>query len=242
MDFSLTEEQTMLADSVARFIENDYSFETRMKTAESDEPFNAELRQTFAEMGWTAMLFDEADGGFDGGPVELMILMEQFGRGLVVEPFLANVVLAGGVIKRASQGEQREALLSGIIDGSHQAALAFAEPHARFDISDIQSTAEKTDDGFRISGKKTMVLNAGSADTIIIPARTSGEGGAGITLFAVPSGSDGLRVQAYKTVDAQGAAELELDGVLVPASAVIGSVDDGFAALKAAVDDATLAV
>lgn len=242
MDFSFTEEQTMLADSVARFIENDYGFEQRMKTAESDEPFNRELWETFAEMGWTAMLFDEADGGFDGGPVELMILMEQFGRGLVVEPFLANIVLAGGVIKRAATGEQRETLLTGIIEGSAQAALAFAEPHARFDISDIRTSAEKSADGYRLSGKKTLVLNGGSTDTFVIPARTSGEGREGITLFAVPAASEGLDVQAYKTVDAHGAAEIELNGVSVPESAVIGEVDGGFAALKAAVDEATLAV
>jgi len=243
MDFSLTEEQTMLADSVARFIDNDYGFEMRMKIAESEQAFSSDLWETFVEMGWTAMLFDEADGGFDGGPVELMILMQQFGRGLVVEPFLANVVLAGGVIKRAATGAQRESLLGGIIDGSVQTALAFAEPHAHFDLADIRSTAEKTGGGYRLNGKKTLVLNGGSANLLVIPARSSDDGGSeeGISLFAVPADSDGLNVRAYKTVDAHGAAEVELTDVVVPESAVIGTVDEGFPALKAAVNEATLA-
>ena len=244
MDFSLTEEQTMLADSVARFIENDYGFERRMKIAESEAPFSSELWEAFVEMGWTAMLFDEADGGFDGSAVELMILMQQFGRGLVVEPFLANVVLAGGVIKRAATGAQRESLLGGIIDGSMQTALAFAEPQARFDIANIRTSAAKSGDGYRLNGRKTLVLNGGSADMLVIPARTSGDEGStrGISLFAVPAGSDGLDVRAYKTVDAHGAAEIQLSDVALPESAIIGVVDEGFTALKDAVNDATLAV
>ena len=244
MDFSLTDEQSMLADSVSRFIDNDYAFERRMKTAESDEAYSADIWQAFAEMGWTAMLFPEADGGFDGGAVELMLLMEQFGKGLVVEPFLANVVLAGGILKRSAAGEKRSELVDGIIDGSLQTALAFAEPQARFDIANVETSATAKGDDFILNGRKNLVLNGGSADVLIIPARTAGSPGDvdGISLFAIPSSAAGLSIKPYKTVDAHGAAEIALDGVAVARSTLLGDVDQGFGALAGAVEDATLAV
>ncbi len=244
MDFSVSEEQTMLADSVSRFIDNDYDFERRMKIAESDAAFSAELWQTYAELGWTAVLFSGDDGGLDGGPVELMLMMEQFGRGLVVEPFLANVVLAGGAIKRAGSAAQKAAWLPGIIDGSLQTALAFAEPQARFDIANITTTAEQDGDRFVLNGKKAFVLNGGSADLIIVPARTAGAqtDRDGITLFSLPTDSDGFAIKSYKTVDAHTAAELSLSGVRAPADAILGGVDSGFETLRSVVDEATLAV
>ncbi len=244
MDFSFSDEQAMLADSVTRYIDNDYDFDRRMKTVEGDADFDADVWATFAELGWTAMLFDEEDGGFGGGAVDLMLIMEQLGRGLVVEPFLANVVLAGGVIKRASRGEQRAALIEGVIEGSRQLALAFAEPQARYNIADIRTSAVADGDSFLLNGRKNLVLNGGSADTLIVPARTSG-GQAdtdGITLFLVPADAEGISISRYKTVDAQGAAEITLTDVRVPDSAVIGGIGAGFDALAATVDEATLAV
>jgi len=105
-------------------------------------------------LGWTAVPFTEDDGGLGGGPIELMLMMQQFGRGLVVEPYLANVILAGGVLKRAASAKQKEQWLSGIIDGSTQAALAFAEPQARFDISNVTTSAVVSGDGFVLNGTK----------------------------------------------------------------------------------------
>lgn len=244
MDFSFTDEQAMLADSVMRYIDNDYDFERRMKIVEGDADFDADVWATFAELGWTAMLFDEADGGFGGGAVELMLIMEQLGRGLVVEPFLANVVLAGGVIKRASTGDQRSRLIDGIIDGSRQLALAFAEPQARYALADVCTNATADGDDFVINGQKNLVLNGGSADTLIVPARTSGKQSDedGITLFVVPADAEGIAINGYKTVDAQGAAELSLTNVRVAASAVLGGVGAGFTALAETIDEATLAV
>ncbi len=244
MDFSFSDEQAMLADSVARYIDNDYDFEKRMKTVESDADFDADVWATFAELGWTAMLFDEDDGGFGGDAVELMLIMEQLGRGLVVEPFLANVVLAGGIIKRASQGDQRTALIEGIIDGSRQLALAFAEPQARYNVADIRTSAVSDGADFVLNGKKNLVLNGGSADTLIVPARTSGNqtDEDGITLFLVPAEADGVNITRYKTVDAQGAAEVTFTDVRAPGTVVVGDVDTGFEALAATIDEATLAV
>jgi len=244
MDFSLTEEQTMLADSVSRFIANDYDFESRMKIAESDDNFSAEKWQTFAELGWTAVPFAEEDGGLGGGPVELMLMMEQFGRGLVIEPFLANIVLAGGVLRRAGNAEQKAGWLSAIIEGNLQAALAFGEPQARFELADIATTATADGDHFTLNGRKAFVLNGGSAELIIVPARTSGAQNdtSGITLLAVPADSEGLSRRCYKTVDAHAAAEITLSDVRVPATSVIADVDSGYAILEAVIDEATLAV
>jgi alkylation response protein AidB-like acyl-CoA dehydrogenase len=244
MNFSLSEEQSILADSIARFIDSDYDFESRQKIAAGDGGFSQEMWQTFADLGFTAMPFAEEDGGLGGGPIELMLMMEQFGRGLVVEPFLANIVLAGGVLKRAANDEQKSKWLTSLIAGEIHAALAFAEPQARYELADIVTTAVADGDGFRLSGRKNMVLNGGAAELLIIPARTSGEhtDTDGITLFAVPGDADGLSRKGYPTVDALQAAEIELNGVTVGADQVIGETGRGYPVLEATVGEATLAI
>jgi alkylation response protein AidB-like acyl-CoA dehydrogenase len=165
MDFSISEEQSMLADSISKFIDNDYDFERRQEIAESEDGYSKELWQTYAELGWTAVPFAEDDGGFGGGPIELMLMMEQFGRGLVVEPYLANIVLFGGVMRRAATDEQKAEWLAPLIEGSLQAALAFAEPQGRFNIADITTSAKQNGKGYVLNGEKTCVLNGGNADT-----------------------------------------------------------------------------
>jgi len=244
MDFTVSEEQSMLADSVAKFIDNDYDFESRQKAAASDLGYSAELWSTFADLGWTAVPFDEDDGGLGGGPIEMMLMMEQFGRGLLVEPFLANIVLAGGVLRRLATDEQKTQWLAGIISGETQAALAFAEPQARFDINNIVTTATADGGNWVINGSKTLVLNGGSAELFIVPARTAGEQSDedGITLFAVAAKSAGIEVKAYKTVDGQQAAEVSFNNVAVDGTAVLGEVGNGYATLQDVIDEATLAV
>lgn len=244
MDFSISEEQSMLADSVSRFIDNDYDFELRQKNAASAEGYSKELWQTFAELGWTAVPFAEEDGGLDGGPVEMMLMMQQFGRGLMIEPFLANIVLAGGVLRRAATAKQKAKWLAPLIDGSLQTALAFAEPQARFDIANIATTAVKDGNDFVLTGKKSLVLNGGNADLLIIPARTAGDATdeQGITLFAVAADAEGMAIRSFATVDASTAAEIDLDAVRIAPGNILGSIDAGFAALQAAIDEATLAV
>lgn len=244
MDFSLTEEQTILADSIARFVDNDYDFESRQKFAASKAGFSADNWRTFAELGYTAVPFDEEDGGLGGGPIELMLMMEQFGRGLVVEPFLANIVLAGGALKRAASDEQKSKWLAPLIGGELHAALAFVEPQGRYDLANIATVAATDGEGFVLNGKKSMVLNGGAAELLIIPARTSGDQSDidGITLFAVPTATDGVSRTGYPTVDALQAAEIELVDVSVTAENVMGDVDAGFRVLRETVDEATLAV
>jgi alkylation response protein AidB-like acyl-CoA dehydrogenase len=244
MDFSISEEQSMLANSVSKFMENDYDFERRQKIAASDNGYSLELWQTFAELGWTAVPFAEDDGGLGGGPVELMLMMEQFGRGLLVEPYLANVILAGGVLRRSADAGQKSQWLAPLIEGKLQAALAFAEPQGRFNIADIKTTAKVNGKGFVLNGTKICVLNGGNAEIIIIPARTSGEQAAedGITLFAIPADTAGIERRSYQTVDAQQAADITLSDVKVEASAVLGEIGKGYNTLQDVVDEATLAV
>ena len=244
MDFSFNEIQAMLDDSVGKFIANDYDFETRQKYAASEKGYSPDVWQTFAELGWTSVPFSEEDGGFGGGPADLMVLMLRFGKGLVVEPYLANIVLAGGVLRRAASADQRERWLQPIIAGELQAALAYAEPQSRYDIANIKTAAVADGDGWVLNGGKGVVFNGGNAELLVVSARTSGgqTDTDGITLFAVPADSDGLGIRSYPTVDGQQAAEIRLDNVAVDGSAVIGEPGRGFAALDAAIDDATLAV
>lgn len=244
MDFSLTDEQSMLADSVARFIANDYGFDKRQRIAAGEEGFSREVWKAFAELGWTAVPFDEDDGGFGGGPIELMLMMEQFGHGLVVEPFLATVVLGGGVLKRSATRAQKERWLAPLVAGELQAALAFVEPQGRFDVCDVATRANRSGDRYVLDGRKSVVLNGGAADLLIVPARTGGPraGRDGITLFAVTSDAAGLNRRPYRTVDGHRAAEIELEAVAVRSDAVLGEVGGGADVLLAVVEDATLAV
>jgi alkylation response protein AidB-like acyl-CoA dehydrogenase len=244
MDFSLNELQTMMADSVGKFIDNEYDFDTRQRYAESERGFSDDVWKTFAELGWTAVPFAEEDGGLDGGPVDIMVLMQGLARGLVVEPYIANVILAGGILKRVGNEAQKEQWLQPMIAGELQATLAFNEPQARYELASVATSATRDGDHWVLDGHKGLVLNGGTSDLLLIPARTAGDVGDehGITLFAVAADSDGMSREAYATVDGLRAAEITLDGVRLSGGAILGNVDEGFAALAATIDDATLAV
>jgi alkylation response protein AidB-like acyl-CoA dehydrogenase len=244
MDFSRNEMQEMLADSIDKFIDNEYDFDARQKIADSETGFSESAWATFAELGWTAVPFAEEDGGIDGGPADIVVTMQALARGLIVEPYLPNVLLAGGTIARVGTGEQRERWLQPMIGGELQLALAFSEPQARYELADVTMTATQDGEQWILDGRKGYVLNGTAANVIIVPARSSGEPGEkdGITLFAVPADSAGMTRNDYRTVDGLRAAELTLEQVAVPADHVLGTVGDGFAALDGAVDDATLAV
>ncbi|NNL54618.1 MAG: pimeloyl-CoA dehydrogenase small subunit [Woeseia sp.] len=171
-------------------------------------------------------------------------MMEQFGRGLVVEPFLANIVLAGGVLKRCANEAQKARWLTGIIEGNTHAALAFVEPQSRYNVADMTTTAKKHGEGWQVNGQKGLVLNGGNADVLIVPARTAGKqtDTAGITLFAIDAKTAGVSCNSYKTVDAMSAAEVVLENVLVDADSVLGEANEGFKVLESVLRDATLAV
>src|SRR5262245_21975572 len=172
MNFDLTSEQQLLKDSVDRFVADNYSLESRVKVTDVEPGFSKDHWESFAELGWLALPFAEADGGFGGGPIETMLLMESFGRGLVVEPYLASIVMGGGALRRGGSATLKAEILPGIVDGSKQLAFGYAEEQARFDLHDVTTSARADGDGFVLNGTKSVVQNAATADYIVVSART----------------------------------------------------------------------
>ncbi len=244
MDFTLSDEQKLLQDSVIRFVETDYAFEDRRRIIREEPGFSPDHWKQFAELGWLGVPFAEADGGFGGGAIECMIMMEAFGKGLVVEPFLPTVMLAGRAIALAGSAEQKQAHLTGIIEGRLQGALAFAEPQGRYNLANVETRARRDGGDWLIEGRKAVVLNGHCADLLVVAARTSGgvRDPDGISLFLVPADAAGVQRRGYRTVDGLRAAEIELDGARVDAGSLLGEEGGGLAVLEQVVDGATLAV
>jgi len=244
MDFSFSEEQELLRDSVVRFVRENYTFDKRHALALSDQGFSTDNWKLFAELGWLALPFSEEDGGLDGSAADTMIIMEELGKGLVLEPFLATIVLAGGVLRRAASPAQREAILPGVIDGETQLALAYVEGQGRYNLADVTTTAKAEGDGYIIDGHKGVVLNGPAANTLIVSARTSGEqrDGDGITLFVVDAGAPGVTRRDYPTQDGGRASDIEFSGVKVSADAVVGQVGSGLKVLEDSIDEAIVAI
>lgn len=244
MNFELTEEQQLIQDSVQRFVSDHYELEARQKLAGTKQGFSSEHWQTMAELGWLGLLLPEVDGGFGGNQIDAMLLMEQFGKGLVLEPYLASVVLGAQTLSRGGSAELKQQLLPGVIEGSVQLALAYAEEQARFDLHDVVTHARIEGDHFVLSGNKSMVQHAASASHLIVSARTSGGqvDEDGITLLLIPADSAGVTVTGFPTVDGQQAAEIKLDNVEVDIRHVLGEVGQGFKLLNTAILDGILAV
>lgn len=244
MDFSFSEEQSLLQDSVQRFIQNDYTFDARQKIIQTEDGFSRDNWSTFAELGWLGLPFSEEDGGFGGTPIETMIMMEEFGKGLVVEPYLSTVIMAGTILSEGGSQEQKENTLAAIIAGTKFAALAFVEPQARFNLANITTRAKTTNTGFVINGFKGVVLGGPTADVLVVPVRTIGEQQAedGITLFLVDANAHGISRRDYPTVDGWRASEITFEEVIVDAGSVIGEVGKGLPILEKAIDNAILAI
>jgi len=244
VNFELSDEQKLLQDSVARFVQDNYDLEKRTKLVATKQGFSDDHWKTMAELGWLSLPFAEAQGGFGGNQIDTMVVMEQLGKGLVLEPFFASVVLGAAVLKRAADDAQLSTLAPGVIDGSSQLTLAYAEEQARFDLHDVVTTARRDGDGFVLNGQKSMVANAATATHLIVSARTSGGqiDEQGISLFLVEAGADGLSVDSFPTVDGLRASEVRLENVRVGADALIGELDRGFPVLNAAANDAILAL
>ena len=244
MDLSISEEQSAIRDVISRFIENEYDFEKRMSIAEGDSAFDPDVYNFFVEQGFTAIPFSEEDGGLNGGHVEMMLIMKEIGRGLVLEPYLENVILAGGVLKRLATDDQKSKWLSNIINGELQSTLAFTEPQSRFNLNDVATVAKENGDKVIINGKKSFVLNGKEADIIIVPARTSGSQTEteGISLFVVESDLPGISKNNYKSVDGHSASEITFKNVEVNKDNLLGEIGKGYQTLESTIDDATLAV
>ena len=241
MDFSLSEEQQLLKDSVQRFVREEYQLEARRKLVASDTGYSEDHWAKMAELGWLALSLPEEYGGIGGGPVDTMVLMEELGRGLVVEPYLTSVVIGGGFLMAAGSKEQKTELLPKLAAGELKLAFAYAERQSRFDLNDVECRAEGRGDSYKISGHKGVVFHAATADKIIVSARTSGgsRDADGITLFLIDNNADGLSRRDYPTVDGLRASELEMDGV---AGTPLGVVGGGAALMETVVGQAIAAI
>jgi alkylation response protein AidB-like acyl-CoA dehydrogenase len=238
MDFSFTQEQDLLRDSVRKFIEKDYSFSARNALLKSELGFSKTHWRNFAELGWTSLPFSEEDGGMGGSPVDTMVLLEELGKGLVLEPYLTSIIFAGGILRRAS-AETRGRYLPSLIGGEISAAVAYAEPESRFDLGNVSTTAKRDGAGYVLNGTKLSVFGGHAADLLIVSARTDGNATdrAGITLFAVDAKASGVSRVSYPTVDGQRAANLTLANVKVGADQIVGELGQGLALLEHAADE-----
>ncbi|TDG05657.1 pimeloyl-CoA dehydrogenase small subunit [Paraburkholderia guartelaensis] len=232
MDFQHTEDRRMLADTLNRFITEQYGFNTRDTIARSEEGFSADMWQRFAELGVIGALFDEADGGFGGAGFDVAVVFEALGRGLVIEPFL-DTLIVGRALAHAGSETQR-ARIASFIDGSQIAALAHDEPGSHYEDARVATRAEKSGDGWVLQGAKGVVQHAEHADVLLVSARTAGDAfdEAGISLFLVPRESAGVSVRGYGKIDGGRAAEVALDNVKVHADALVGAQGSGFATLE----------
>ena len=244
MDFEYSDDQSLLKDSVDRFIQNNYGFEQRRKLVATDEGYSDKNWSQFAELGWLGMPFPEPYGGFGGTPVETMIVMEAFGTGLVAEPYLPTVVLGGGAILHGGSEEQKQAILPAVAEGKLKLALAFAERQSRYNLADVETSAKKDGGSYVLNGMKGVVFGAPSADKIIVVARTSGQSrdADGISLFLVDKDAQGLRVRGYPTADGLRAGEVYLDNVKVGADALVGEEGKGLPLLEKVIDHGIAAI
>jgi alkylation response protein AidB-like acyl-CoA dehydrogenase len=244
MNFDFSEEQQMLRDSVARFVQDGYSFDSRRAIIASEPGMSAENWQTFADLGWLSVPFAEEHGGFGGGAVDVMVMMEEFGKGLVLEPYFPTVVLFGGLLQAAGSASQRAQLIPGIIEGRTLGAFAFLERQSRYAMADIRTQATADGEGFRISGEKVVVFNGANADTLVVAARSSGEqcDEQGISLFLVAVDTPGVERTSYQLMDGQRVANIRFDDVAVPAEALLGERDQGYPVMERVVREATVAL
>jgi alkylation response protein AidB-like acyl-CoA dehydrogenase len=244
MNFDFTEEQNMLRDSVARFVQDNYTFDTRQQIAASETAMSEQNWQTFAELGWLSIPFAEEHGGFDGDAVDIVLMMEQLGKGLVLEPYLATVVLFGGLLSQGGNAQQQSTVIPTIIDGSCQGAFAYAERQSRFELADVKTLAKPSPEGFVLTGEKVVVINGANAAQFIVSARSSGDQAdeTGISLFLLPADAKGLVITRYRMMDGQLVANLVLQDVTVSGSALVGELDAGYALMESVILQANVAL
>jgi len=244
MDFSFTQEQTMLRDSISAYLADTYDFEKRRAAVASAAGWRPEVWKALAEdLGLLGASFPEDLGGFGGGPTEVMVVMEEFGKALVVEPCLGTVVVAGGFLKRAG-GKAAADRIGQIIDGSARYAFAWAEPQARYCLHDLAVTARKDGAGYVLNGAKAVVVGAPFADHLVVTARTGGarRDTGGVSVFVVDKSAKGVVTRDYPTVDGQRASEITFENVSLGADALIGPEGEALPLVNQVVDEAVAAV
>src|SRR3984957_1643678 len=242
MDFDLTEDQRLLKDSVDRLVADQYGFEQRKKYAGEPGGFSPAMWDQITELGLLSLPFEETLGGFGGGAVETAIVMEAFGRGLVLEPFFATVILGGGLLRRTAPAAVLGALAPRVAAGKLKLAFAHVERHSRYDLADVSTTARRDGSSFILDGGKSVVIHGDSADRIFVTARIAGERRArdGIGLFLLDPATPGVSRRGYPTQDGQRAAEVSLAGVRVAADDLMS--DNALKQIEHVVDEAIAAL
>ncbi len=243
MDLSLSDEQQLLKDSAAKFVQDKYSVELKRKLRDTALAFDPEIWSAFAELGWLALPFAEEDGGLGGGALDVAVLTEEFGRGLVAEPYLVNIAICGAFLRAASPA-QREQFLPALIGGESQWAFAFAEPDSRYNLACVGTSATADGDAWVLDGSKIAVLNGGAADQLVVSARTSGNkrDSDGISLFLVDANAAGITRTAYPMVDGSAGADIRFESVALGADALLGSEGASLALIEDVVAEAIIAM
>lgn len=231
MDFELSEDQRLLKDSISRLLSDTYGFAARRGYMAEANGYSAKLWEQYAELGLLGLPIEEKYGGFGGGPVDVMLVMEEFGRVMALEPFLASVVLGATAVKLAGSESQKSMILPAVASGQVKLAFAHGEQQARHDMTDVVTTAKKDGNAWVIDGAKSVVLHGDCADKLIVSARTSGgrRDAGGLTLFVVDGSAAGLARRGYALRDGSRAAEISLAGVK---GEVLGVVDGGLPVIE----------
>jgi alkylation response protein AidB-like acyl-CoA dehydrogenase len=244
LNFNYNEEQQLLAASIRRFVDKDYSFETRRRIVASPEGWSPEIWAKLAELGVLGLSLPTDAGGFSGGAVDLMSVMEAFGDALLVEPFLATVGLGAQFVARGATDERKKELLAAVVEGKLKMAFAHTEKRARYDLAVVAARAQQTERGYAIDGEKRIVIHAPCADRLVVSARTHGDDHdpQGISLFLVDASAKGISMARYRTLDGCIAADVTLRDVMVPADALIGEEGRALPLIEEVVDYATALV
>ncbi|MGV2981728.1 acyl-CoA dehydrogenase family protein [Camelimonas sp. ID_303_24] len=244
MDLTPTEEQRLLRESAGRFVRAQYNADARRKRAETGEGFSAATWREFADLGWLALPLPEAHGGLGGGAVEVGMLMEAFGEGLVDSPYVSTVILGAGAVAAAGSPAQQADLLPKVAEGALRIAFAHSERQARYNLADVATHAVKDADGWVIDGAKTAVLDADEADLLIVSARIHGNraDAKGIGLFLVPRDAEGVTLTTDPRLGGGMVSQISLAGVRLGADALLGGREDALPVIEAAIDHATAAL
>jgi alkylation response protein AidB-like acyl-CoA dehydrogenase len=242
MNFDYTDEQNMLRDSIAKWAAGQYDFDKRREALKSDDAWKKNWA-TFAELGLLAAPLPEEFGGLGGGAVDISVVMEEFGKALIVEPYAPTVVLGAGALKYAGNAAQKDEHLNAIASGERVIAFAQAEPKSRWSLSDVSTTAKKDGGGYVLNGQKAVVIGGPQADHLLVSARTAGKqrDGKGISLFLVPKKAKGLTTRDYPTMDGSRASEVYFENTPVGAEALLGEADTALPLIERIVDEANAA-
>ncbi len=242
MNFDYTEEQSMLRDSIAKWAAGQYDFEKRREALRSEDGWKKNWA-TFAELGLLAAPLPEEAGGLGGGPLDIGVVMEEFGKALVVEPYVSTVVIGAGALIAAGDDAQKAAHFEAIAGGERVIAFAQAEPKSRWALNDVSATAKKDGAGYVLNGQKAVVLGAPQADYLLVSARTAGgqRDEKGISLFLIAKDAKGVSTRDYPTMDDSRAAEVYLENVSVGAEALLGPADGALPLIERLVDEANAA-